>query len=223
MTWQWLGPTGNVADKYYRNMQYMAEAFDMTINHNDNVTIEDIQAMPAIIFEAVSDIPTVSRNMKNYYAHVFVNNPAFMKDGKYMWDFETMNTQTAIFGAMGFQPNEVTDMYELNKHIMDSGVEFSTFGETDSDVIIRIINTRLLTGKKIQDTAMYARIVRGMLSKYGPREQLKLMTLIRDKTLGRKFDQNNLMYKALIKSEEKQQEGLNILNSLFARKLQERQ
>lgn len=223
MTWQWFGPAGNVADKYYRNMQYMSEAFDLTVSKNEDVTMEDIEAIPAIIFEAVSDIPTIGRNIKNYYAHIMTDNPSFIKDGKYMWDWESMDRKTALFGIMGFQPTEATDMYELNKKLKSSPVEFSTFGDTDADVILRIMNTKLLPSTSVHETAMYARIVNSMIKKYGPAEQWKLMNQIRDKTLKRKLDQDNLVYQMLLKTQNEEQEGLHILNTLVSRKIQERQ
>lgn len=222
MTWQWFGATGNVADKYWRNGQYLSEAFDLLINENPDVTMNDLMAMPSIILEAASDIPSVTHNFKQYSAHIFSDNPSFIKDGQYMWDWETMNKRTAFFSALGFQPEESTDMYEINKKLKDSPVEFSVFGDTDADVILRIVNTRLLNGKDIKDTALYARIINSMIKKYGPAEQLKLMDTLKNKTLTRKFDQNNLLYKFLVEESTRQQDDLNFLNSLIARKLEER-
>jgi len=223
MAWQWLGPASNIADRYWRNGQYLTEAFDLTSQTTEGITMDDVKAMPAILFEAASDIPSVTRNFKKYMGHIWTDNPSFIVEGKYMWDWETMNTKTALMASAGFQPSEATDIYEVNQEIMDSSVAFSVFGDTDADVILRIANTRLLTGKTINDTGMYARIVNSMIKKYGPAEQLKLMTLMRDKTFKRKFDQSNLLYKFTLEDSQRKQDDLHVLNALLARKRAERE
>lgn len=221
-TWQWLGPAANVADKYWRNGQFLAEAFDLMDPEGADITIEDVDAMLSIFKEIATDIPSVSKNFKKYSAHIMSDNPQFIVEGKYLWDWETMNTRTAIMASAGFQPTESTDLYQINKELQDSPVEFSVFGDTDADVILRIVNTRLLSGKDVKDTALYSRIVSSMIRKYGPNEQLKLMRQIRDKTLKRKFDQDNLLYKWMLEDGTRMQEDLDILNTTLARKRAER-
>ena len=221
-TWQWLGASGSVIDRYMRNGQYLHEAFDLTVVKNENMTFDDVLAIPAIIFEAASDIPTVTRNLKMYSSHLFANNRQFIKDGKYMWDFETMNKQTAFFAAAGFQPTEQTEMYELSNELRDSSMSFSTFGDTDADVILRIINTKLLTAKSVRESELYAKVINSMIYKYGPSEQMQLMEKIWDKTNNKQFDQNNLLYKFMTEYVGQQQEGLDGLSTLLSRKLQER-
>jgi len=222
MTWQWLGASGNVADRYVRNMQYLSEAFDLTVAKNEDVTMQDIAAMPAILLEAATDIPSVTRNFKKYASHIFSDNPQFIVEGKYKWDFETMNSRTAFIASLGFQPSEATDMYEMNKELLDSPTEFSTWGDTDADVILRIVNTRLLNGGSVRETALYSKMINSMIKKYGPNEQRKLLEQMWQKTTTKQFDQNNLLYKTLMKEVNDQQEGVYLINALYARKQQER-
>ncbi len=222
-SWQWFGPSANVADKYWRNGQYLAEAFDLIDPINTDISIQDIEAMGAVLLEAASDIPSVTKNFKKYSSHILSDNPSFIVDGKYKWDWETMNKKTAVMASFGFQPTEGTDIYEINQEIQDSAVEFSTFGDTDADVILRIVNTRMLTAKNVQETSLYSRMINSMLKKYGPAEQLKLLNLIRDKTMKRQFDQNNLMYKWMIEDQNRLQDDMDIFNATLARKRAERE
>jgi len=221
-TWQWMGASGSVADRYWRNMQYLSEAVDLTTVRNEDLEFSDLEAMPAIILEAVTDIPTVTRNIKQYWTHLLTDNPQFIKDGKYMWDWETMDKSTAFFGMLGFQPNEMTEIYDLVQELKDSASSFSTWGDTDADVILRIMNTKLLSAKNVQESELHAKIINSMFKKYGPMEQQKLLHTIWDKSMSRRYDQNNLVYKTIIESVERQQGDLNLLNSIVAKKLGER-
>ncbi len=221
-TWQWLGASGTVADRYWRNMQYISEAVDLTVVRNEDFEFKDLEAMPAVIAEVITDIPSVTRNMKQYWKHLVTDNPQFIKDGKYMWDWETMDKATALLGVMGFQPTEMSEMYEASKEIQDSASSFGVWGETDADVILRLMNTKLLTATNIQESQLHSKIINSMFKKYGPMQQQQLLHLIWDKATKRKFDQNNLTYKTIIESVERQQTDLNLLNGIIAKKLGER-
>jgi hypothetical protein len=220
--WQWLGASSNVADRYWRNMQYLSEAVDMTTVSNEDFEWKDLEAMPAVVLEAVTDIPTVTRNMKQYWGHLMGGNPQFIKDGKYMWDWETMNKSTAFFGMMGFQPNEMTELYELVQSNKDSSAAFSTFGETDADVILRIMNTKLLTAPNVESSKLYSKIINAMFKRYGPMEQQALLETIWEKSTKARYDQDNLVYQSIVESVSRQQTDLNLLNSIVAKKIGER-
>jgi hypothetical protein len=139
-----------------------------------------------------------------------------------MWDWETMDKATALFGIMGFQPTEMNEMYELSADISDSATAFSTFGDTDADVILRIMNLRMLDASKLEESQVYAKIINAMLKKYGPKEQRALVSQIFNKAMKRKYDQDNLVGKWFDEVETRTQDDLNLLNSIVARKLGER-
>ncbi len=222
-TWQWLGASGTVIDRYARNMQYLSESLSLLPPGEDEEpdTIEDLMAYASILKEIALDIPTVSRNWKQYSVHMFGDNPRFEKDGKYMWEWETMNKQTALLGVLGFQPTEMTEMYELSKELKGNQSSISQFGDTDADVIIRLINTKLLSGQDVKTTRLYSRLINNMLHKYGPINQRKLLDQIWERMNQKQMDQGNLMYKAFMEELARQQKGLDVLNTLYNRKIQE--
>lgn len=220
--WQMAGPAATVADRYWRNMQLFGEALDLTTLKNEDFEWSDLEVIPAVIAEVASDIPTVTRNIKQYYSHLMTDNPQFIKDGKYLWDWETMTTATAFFGMMGFAPTEMTELYELDAEIRDSATSFSVWGDTDADVILRIMNMKMLNTGKLEESRLYAKVVNSIFKKYGPAEQRKLMSQVFSKASSRKFDQGNLVWKALLEAEARGQHDLNQLNSIVSRHLGER-
>jgi hypothetical protein len=220
--WQLLGPGVTVADRYWRNLQLFGEALDLTTRRNEDFEFSDLQVMVSVIGEIATDIPTVTRNIKQYYSHLLTDNPQFIKDGKYMWDWETMDKVTALFGIAGFQPTEMNEMYELSADISDSATAFSTFGDADADIILRIMNLRMLDASKLEESQVYAKIINAMLKKYGPKEQRELVSQIFNKAMKRKYDQDNLVGKWFDEVETRTQDDLNLLNSIVARKLGER-
>ena len=222
-TWEWLGASGTVLGRYGKQMQYLAEAFSILPGDEEGEgdTYEDLVAYASIIGEAITDIPTVSRNVKQYYAHLFGDNPRYVKDGRLMWEWETMNKQTALLGMFGFQPTEMTEMYELSKEIKGEHTTAQPFFETDAKVILRIINTKLLSGGNVRSSKMYARLINNMIHNYGIVDQRKLMTQIWNLSMKKQMDQGNLMHQALMEALSHQQQGLDIINTLYARKLAE--
>lgn len=224
-TWEWLGASGTVLGRYGKQMQFLSKAFDILPPNSESEeeidTIDEIITYASIIGEAVSDIPTVSKNMKQYYSHLFADNPRYIKDGRHMWDWETMNKQTALFGIFGFQPTEMTEIYEISKALKGNASSAKTFFEADAKVITRIINTKLLSGGNIQSSKMYARLVNNMLHNYGMVDQLELLNQVWELTNAKQMDQGNLMYQALLEAVGHEQQGLDILNATFNRKLQE--
>jgi hypothetical protein len=219
-TWELLGASGTVLERYGRNFQYMTEAFSILPTEEED-TMDDLMMYGSVIAEIASDIPTVSRNMKMYWAHLFGDNKRYVRDGKYMWEWETMNKQTAFMAIAGFQPTEMSEIYELAKEIRgDTGAQ-AVFGDTDAEVIVRVMNTKLLNGSNLHTSKRYARLVNNILNKYGPVKQQKLMSQVFDKMFSQGMNQNNLMYKALMEEISRMDEGLNFLNTLYARKLRE--
>ena len=224
-TWQWLGASGTVLDRYARNMQFMAESFDMlTPEDLGETTVEDVLAYATIIKEIASDIPTVSRNWKTYSRHLFLDNPRYIKDGRYMWEWETMNKQTAVGAVMGFQPTEMTEMYEWSKELKGNQSSIAQFGDTDAQIIVRLLNTRLL-GKteKVAETKLYQRLINNMLHKYGPIQQQELMKKVWDLTMKKQLDPDNMVYKTFLETQKRMQNSLDIMNTQINRKLKQQQ
>jgi hypothetical protein len=223
-TWQWLGASGTVADRYARNMQYMAEALDlMSPEDLGDTTVEDLLAYGSIIKEVISDIPTVTRNWKQYSTHLFADHDRYMKDGRYMWEWETMNKQTAVAAMMGFQPTEMTEMYEWSKELKGNQSSISQFGDTDAQVIVRLINMKLLGSDKVHETKFYSRLINNMLHKYGPIHQRELLDKVWELMNSKQLDPDNLMYQTLFETEKRMQDNLGIMNTQINRKIQERQ
>lgn len=223
-TWQWLGASSTVADRYARNMQFLAESFDlMSPEDLGDTTVEDILAYGSIIKEVLSDIPTVTRNWKQYSTHLFADHPRYMKDGRYMWEWETMNTQTAVAAMMGFQPTEMTEMYEWSKELKGNQSSIAQFGDTDAQAITRLINLKLLGSTKVHESKFYSRLINNMLHKYGPIEQRELLDKIWELMYSKQLDPNNLMWQTLLEEQKRMQTGLDIMNTQINRKIQERQ
>jgi hypothetical protein len=218
--WQWLGASSTVADRYFRNGQFLAEAFDLSVVRNEDVNLDSMKFMVSVLKDIAIDIPTVSRNMKQYMSYFLTQNPQFIKDGKYLFDLETMNNRTAFMAIAGFQPQEISEIYEIDKEINDGRAAFALFGDADSDIIRRVLSTHVLAeGLSVEHQALGAQMVNSILKKYGPMESAEIMNAVWEKANSRRFDQNELIIKFLMESEKRMQEGLDVFNTMVARKL----
>ena len=217
-TWEWLGATGSVSEKYFRNIQFVSEAFDLSVLQSDKIDTNTFKFMASVLADAVTDIPTLGRNMKQYTSYFFTQNPQFIKDGKYMFDFETMNDQTAFFGIMGIQPTEIGELYEIDKELNDGRSAMNIFGDTDVSLITRILNLHVLNGRATVLEQEYGSVmINSIMQKYGVMEAQEIMNGVWEQTNTKRFDQGNLMWKLLIDSEKKMNEGQDFISTVVSR------
>jgi hypothetical protein len=220
--WQWLGPTANVADRYFRNSQFLGEAFDLSVVRNEDVTLDSMKFMVSVLKDIAIDIPTLSRNYKQYMSYFLTKNPQFIKDGKYLYDLETMNERTAFFAIAGFQPQEISELYQVDKQINEGKSAFSKFGDTDTNIIRRILSTHVLNSSlTVEHQKLGAQMVNSILKKYGQIEAMEIMKAVFDKSFNKRFDQNDLYMKHLMDTEKKMQDGMDYFNTIISRKHQE--
>ena len=215
--WEWLGPSSNIADRYYRNGQYLAEAVDLSMVRTDEIDLNTMKFMANVIADIAVDIPTLSRNIKQYNKNFLTNNKQFIKDGVYKFDLESMNDRTALFAMFSFQPSEVIEIYEADKRISDERTSVKKFGETDVAIISRVIEDYVLNPSRSEQEQRYGSIlVNSILQKYGSYGGRKIMDRVWEGAKKQK-DQGNLLIRQQMKAIELQQEGLDYLNVLQSR------
>lgn len=220
--WEWLGPTSNVADRYFRNGQFLSKAFDLGIVKNEEIDLNALKFFGNVLKDIAIDIPSLSRNFKQYNGYFLTQNKQFIRDGKYIFDFETMNNRTALFATFGFQPQETIEIYELDRKIKDSRTAASTFGDTDVDVVMRVLNDYVLNpSRSKEEQQLGSLLVNSVFQKYGQLEAFSIIDQIWDKTKKQK-DQSSLLFRYMEESVKRQQTGLDFLNTLISRQIQNR-
>ena len=216
--WEWLGASGSVAEKYYRNIQYASEAFDLSVLQSEKVDLNTFKFMASVLADAATDIPTLGRNLKQYTSYFFTQNPQFIRDGKYMFDFETMNNRTALFAILGIQPTEIGELYEIDKELNDGRAAMNVFGDTDVSLITRILNLHVLNGgASVKEQEYGSVMINSIMQKYGVMEAQEILNGVWEQTNTKRFDQGNLMWKLLIDSEKKMNEGQEFISTVVSR------
>lgn len=213
-----LGPSGNIGDRYITNLSYVTEAFDLYSRTPGPVTADEAIGMAGILADAGLGIFSSTNNAKTYISYMLNNSPAFKKDGVYIMDAETINTQTAFFGIVGFQAQEIADAYELGKTIKDSAGAFNKFGTTDAKLIARILDNSIFSTESLEQKELGQKLISAMIDKYGPHEQTKLMKQVWKHLHTPSIRQDSLFLKFLYELNTRVEEDLNFTNGIIARK-----
>ncbi len=217
-TWQWLGATGSVTERYFRNAQFAAEAFDLSVIRNEEVDLDAMKFMASVLVDAASDIPTLSRNYKQYSSFFWTQNKQFIRNGQYQFDLETMNDRTALFAIAGIQPTEISEIYQIDKELNDGRAALNAFGDTDVSLITRILNLNVLNSSvSVREQQLGSLMVNSILQKYGIIEAQEILKGVWDKTYSKRFEQGNLLWKLLLDSESKIDGGQEFLSTIAAR------
>ena len=221
--WEWLGPSGTVTERYYKNGQFISEAFDLSINHAEEINYDTLKFMTSVLADAATDIPTLSRNFRQYYKTFLFDNPQFIRNGQYIADLDTLNKRTALFAIAGFQPTEMTELYDLKRELTDVS-SINTFGETDQALIRRILSTHILNDSmQVEYRKQGAIMINSILKKYGDREGYELLDKVWDMASKKRFDQDKLLWDWLTEVGDKVHGGVSTLSTLAARKYQQSQ
>jgi len=225
--WKALGgPAANVAKRYASNLEYTFKAFDLYTDIDEETTFkQDLAVGTRILVDALADIPTLSRNIKDYYAFMMINNPAFMKNGQYLIDFETMNGQTAFFAIAGFQPTELTEAYEASSRLreMQGGMKGATpFFDSEAKLIARLIQN-MYGAQNDQERRAHALIIRGITRNRPASQWGKLNKQVSDIMSDPKLDQYQTYKDLVLHMIAKQEEGFGFINTTMSRQNQRTQ
>jgi hypothetical protein len=218
-----LGPSGHILSRYTRGSQYTWEAINLTRKMEISST-DQVVMMSKVIADALSSLPSGARNMKQYMPHIIATNPAFYREGKYLWDWEDMNTQTAVMASLGFQPHEMQDIYDLASELQgtDSAKRVKLFKE-DHQVVAHILGTAMYGTDDEEKQRIMSMAVQAILQSYDPADAKDIVSKARKMMLVPDKEQYSLFRKAELHNLQRMENGLNFINRMFSRKLQERE
>lgn len=190
-----LGPFGAVFDRANTAAQRMYTTFS-TMAYGDDFGPAEHAAVAQTLARTFAAIPSSSANLIKAY-DMSHSNFYKNKDGKPIFEWADMNTQTLIAQGLGFSPQEVADWYEIT---MEAGGGLPTVVKNADAKRI----TWLLNEMSAQTDATQAKFrgaaINAIISKYphGPdrqklveqvRRQLKNPTDAWEKALGKVFEE----------------------------------
>jgi len=222
--WKALGgPSANVAKRYANNFQYTFKAFDLYADIDEDTTfLQDVEVGARILADALADIPTLSRNIKDYYAFMMIDNPAFMKNGQYLIDFQTMNGQTAFFAIAGFQPTELTEAYEASAKLRDmqGGTKgASPFFNSEAQLVARLVQN-MYGATNDGERRAHALIIRAITRNRPASQWGKLNKKVNDIMDDPKLDQYKTYRDIKMELISNMEEGFGFINSTMSRQNQ---
>ena len=216
------GPTHGVTKRAIKQTQFLKKAFDTYTDIEEETTAtEDLLVGFSMVAEAASDFITVGRNLKSYSAYLLGDNPAFYRDGQYLLDFETMNQRTAAFAIFGFQPREMTELYEASNTIkreQGSGAGKRPFFEQEAKIMLRLINTNIMGARTDREAQIASMMVSSMFRNRPTKEGMELFDKMNELAEKKKLDQDNLYYKYLLEIADGIDYGYGVINSEMSRR-----
>lgn len=216
-----FGPSGTTIDKVVENSQYVWKALSLYGAAEDyEMSADDAVAAMQILLDATADLATGPRNIKNYAKYVMQENPAFKRNGIYVYTPETWNKQTALMVAFGFQHDELVDLYTLKGELQDSASSYQKFGTTTEKTIARILENNILGTDVMYEKQVAAKMINGLIHSYAPTEQAKIMDNVFNLINDPQIDQYQLVGDYFLKMSEQMEEGLQFINPTLSRKLE---
>lgn len=216
-----MGPSGNVATRYTQAAQYIWKAVDLT-TEMETFSAQEAELVSKVIGDALFSLPSGSRNIRDYMPHIIADNPAFIKDGRYLWDWEEMNTQTALLAAFGFQPQEQVALYELSNKLRDSTrADALKWLESDKHVIANILSTGILGSSSEEEMEIKSKVIGAIIRAYEPREREKLLKDVYNVMYSPSMDQDDMFNKFRLENVGRMQDGLNFINKVVSSKTQQ--
>jgi len=222
--WKALGgPSANVAKRYSNNIEYTFKAFDLYTDIDDDATFaQDLVVGARILVDAIADVPTLSRNIKDYYAFMMINNPAFKKNGEYLVNFETMNGQTAFMNIAGFQSTELSEAYEASGRLreMQGGTKGATpFFMSEAKLVARLMQN--MYGATDDGTRRASALIVKAIIRNRPSSQwMKLLDRVNDIMDDPKLDQFKTYRDLKLEMIAQEEKGFEFINTTMSRQNQ---
>lgn len=218
------GPSGQVGARYTQSAQYLFKSFDL-VNEPDVATTDQLTIMGKVIADTLTGIPSSTRGLKDWLPLILGTSDRYVRDGKYLWEFDDMNSQTAFLAAFGFQPNEVVDVYDLinRTRVADGNTKPNSLAiiKSDADVITRLIATGIL-GETVEEKArIHNLIVTSVFQNYPSADVATLLDNVVDNMYTPKYIFNDLYAKFRDDSLLGVGAGLNFLNEKMAKRAEE--
>jgi len=209
-----LGPSGEPLKRWVNGVRLIGETVDLTTLENDEpVTMEQAKLMASVFMDASLGILSSTKNANTYLSYLLQDSKSFRKDGALIFENASINDLTAFFGILGIQAREVNDFYELRKLSEDHVKGKATFLTTDANLITKIMDSVVISGKTPESVAAGQALVRAILNKYGSRDGTKLLDQVYDLQSKALLEGGSLMMKVLKDAQDDAEKGLGVLTT----------
>jgi hypothetical protein len=219
-----LGPSGSVATRYTQAAKYFWTALDV-VKEGESLTTDELTVMGKVLADTLASIPSTTRQLKDYLPLILSDQQKYYKDGRFMWEFEDMNKQTALMAAFGFQPTETVDLYDLvNKVNSEKGraqPETLKWTQDDAQVLTRLFATGILGVDREEAMALHNKFIKGIVDSYQDQEQTKLLDGIYSNMYKPKYEFEELFQKFRMENTILMEDGLRFINERVSRRYKE--
>lgn len=215
-----LGPAGSVGTRWTNASQYFWRALDV-VREDDDISSDDMIIMGKVLADALASIPSSTRNLKDYFPHIVGGNEKFTRDGRFKWEWDDMNKQTALFAAFGFQPTEQVDLYDLVARTRQGDskrADTLKWMKTDAEVLTRLFATGMLGTDNVKQMDITNMLIHNIVMGYtDPLNQSKLISDVFDMMNAPQYDFYQLFQEYKLANITRMDDGLQFINERVAR------
>ncbi len=173
-----FGPSWTTVDRSMSVLQHMWASTNSVISA-DEVSKEDMLFAAEVVAKSLANLPSSTRNLvKAHYLH---NSSLFRNNNGEPIFYEDLTVQEELLLALGFQPTDLEDFYDLKKMARGRQLAVKEAANTVTSMYAKI------AAGDSRDHQRYEFATRSVLSSFdNPRDQTEIMNQVRRKLeLGR--------------------------------------